>query len=191
MRISSSSSSTYGKWEVDDGNQSSSVGFICEWETNNHVATAAVPDLNASGKPEIAALYLDFATGYHTVRVRDMVTGSLLRTLTFLKSEQPPQGLAVVRDLSGNTVPEIGVLYRDPTTLQPTVWFKDATTLATVKTMAFLSNLYDPKAINTLGDLNANGSDEILVEGVLRSTGAAYAEIRDSKTGAKLGGAAF
>lgn len=162
-----------------------SMSFICEWSNHNFVDVAYVPDLNNNRISETAALYVDFVTGKHTVKIKDPQTQKVLNILTFLTSFTPPQGLVSLVDISGNRVPEIAVLYSQLN--QPSVGIKDAKNNgALLKTIRFLGTGYEPKAITATPDANGNGSNEITVLGISKANGAAVSETRDSKTGALL-----
>ncbi len=162
-------------------------GHLCEWSTNNFVGTTMVPDLNGNGVDEIAALWVDYKLGAHTVQIRDPSRNTVLSTLTFATTFNPPQGLVVLADLNNNGIPEIGVLFSSG---GPVVRIKDAKNNAvTLRTINFLGGTYTPRGVNVIPDMNGNGSSEILVLG--KGRGKAKAEIRDSKTDTVLGTAGF
>ncbi len=177
-----------GKWQ--DAPANSVNAYLCEWSNHNFVDVTSVPDINNNKFSETAALYVDFVSGKHTVKIKDPQTQTVLSTLTFLTSFNPPQGLVAIADLNGNKVPEIAVLYSELN--QPSVGIKDAKTNgALLKTLRFLGTGYEPKAITATPDTNGNGSSEITVLGINKTTGAAKSETRDSKTGAILKSIAF
>jgi hypothetical protein len=172
--------------------------FICEWSAPNYVDITTVPDLNNNGVDETAALYVEIVAGKHTVKIRDPQTSATLSTLTFQTSFTPPQGVVALNDLNGNAIPEIGVLANDAVKNQPAVGIKDAKSNAKLlKTILFLDNSYEPKAISVVPDSNGNGSSEITVLGIRKDTGVptaigkAKSETRDSATGLILDETAF
>jgi hypothetical protein len=153
------------------------AGYICEWDGNNFVANATVPDLNGNGVPEIASLYLDYKNNKHTVIIRDPKTHAKISALTFATSATPPVGLAVIADTNSNGSPEIAVLSK------LNVQIKDAKDNTKVlKSINFLNNKYQPRALSVMPDSNNNGFDELTVLGILPS-GKATSETRDSSTG--------
>lgn len=165
-------------------------GYICEWSADNYIDTVVVPDLNNNGVDEIAALYVDYVTGSHTVKVRDPQSGTILNTLTFKKSFVPPQGMVVLNDLNGNDVPEIGVLYVEFN--QPTVGIKDALAKkgGFLQTLRFLKG-YRPIAVNSAPQSNPSRPGEITVLGVHKKTNKPKAETRNSKTGSLINSVSF
>jgi uncharacterized repeat protein (TIGR02543 family) len=142
------------------------------------VASTVVPDLNANGQVELATLYVDYATGMHTVKITDSYTSDALNTLTFASSVKKPDGIVAINDLDGNGVPEIAVLFKN------TVMIKDAKNNDIVLNRFAVSEIgYKATDISVSADLNGNGSSELIIMGVNTATGKARTEIRDSKTG--------
>lgn len=178
-----------GEWG-SDATASDITGYFCEWSAHNYVGLATVPDLNGNGSDEIAALYVDYVTTKHTVKIRDPKTDTTLKTLTFKSGLQPPQGVVALEDINGNGVPEIGVLYSEFG--QPSVGIKDALgNGAYLKTLRFLTSGYNPKEITVSPDSNGNGSTEITVLGIGKQSNAPKAQTQDSKTGTILNDTAF
>lgn len=175
-----------GKWQLanNDGyvqyQGTYSTGYVCEWEGNDYVASATVPDLNNNGVDETASLYLDYKTNNHTVIIRDPKTHTTISTLTFANSTPtPPIGLAVIADMNINGVPEIAVLSG------LTIRIKDAkNNNVSLKTFNFLNSTYQPRSLSATYSSDKTFS-ELTVVGVL-PTGKATAETRDSKSGALL-----
>ncbi len=172
---------------------SGEAGFICEWSANKNIATAIVPDLNKNKANEIAVLWVDYKTGKHTVQIKDTRTKKTLNTLTFaIDIVTPPQGMVVIKDINGNGVPEIGVLYKQKE--QPAVLIKDAKAAPSsplLKTLPFLNTSYKGQAIAVSPDSNGNGADEITVLARHKKTLADLTEMRDSETGKVLGQVSF
>jgi hypothetical protein len=157
------------------------TGYICEWSTQNYIDTTLVPDMNNNGVDEVAALYVDFKTGKHTVQIKDPATDTVLKILVFATSFTPPSGLVVLHDTNDNGAAEIGVLFTQFGF--PNVQIIDTKTSTTVRNIAFLTPASKPKTIGVGADTDANGADEIIVLGINKTSGAAKAEIHDSKTG--------
>lgn len=156
------------------------AGYICEWDGNNFVGNATVPDLNGNGIDENASLYLDYKNNKHTVIIRDPKSHITISTLTFSTSTTSPIGLAIIADINNNGIPEIAVLSK------LNVQIKDAKNNTKVlKSINFLSKTYQPRALSTMPDSDNNGFDELTVLGTLQ-TGKATSETRDSSTGVKL-----
>ena len=183
----------YGYW-FDVYSSDLESGYLCEWETNNYIGVASVPDLNGNGWAEDATLYVDFKTTAHTVKIKDPQTHATISTLTFVKNQNPPQGLAVLEDMNGNSQAEIAVLTYDASYRLARVKIKDAKNNAAYidnGNLTFLTPDYVPIAITTVPDKNGNGSSEITVLGKHRRTGATKSETRDAETGALLGSNLF
>lgn len=167
------------------------AGYICEWSRDNYVGMTVVPDLNNNGSDEIAALYVDYVTAKHTVKIKDPKTDALLSTLIFKTGLIPPQGVVAINDLNGNGIPEIGVLYTEFG--QAAVGIKDAKSNATLlNTLRFLGTAYWPSQITASPDSNGNGASEITVLGTGKTSDKKpKAETRDSQTGQLLGDTTF
>ncbi|WP_052700250.1 C-type lectin domain-containing protein [Methylocucumis oryzae] len=179
-----------------DDNGASNEGLICEWSYNTFIGSTAigstaVPDINGNGYDEIAALYVDYQTSQHNVVIKDSKTGKLLSKLSFATDDHPPLGVVSVADLNDNGLPEIAVLYTDPSTGVPKVTIKDVkNNKQTLKSFNVLGLGYTAKDITAIADLNGNGTDELTVIGVNGATGKAKSETRDS-LGKILGKAEF
>ncbi|SJM92035.1 hypothetical protein CRENPOLYSF2_2510001 [Crenothrix polyspora] len=132
---------------------------------------------------------MDYISGKHTVKIRDPKTDKVINTLYFKAGfTQPPQGLVVLKDINGNRVPEIGVLYTEFG--QPSVGIKDAKNdKVLLDTLRFLDANYNPKEISVYPD--GNGYSDITVLGIRKTTNAPKAETRDSKTGKLLSDTPF
>jgi len=113
----------------------------------------AIPDINANGSPELAAL--DTGEGY--VEVRDSLTGAQFSLMRF-DANPPPIDLELVDDQTGNGGPEIAVLN------QKSVQVKDTLTGGLINNVPFSDNL-SAKDLSVYTDLNGNGSPELAVLG--------------------------
>ena len=180
----------YGSDGWETATASDTKIYICEWSSDNYVGLAVVPDLNNNGSAEIAALYVDYVTTKHTVKIRDPKTEAVLSTLIFKNGLTAPYGLVSIADINGNGIPEIGVLYSEFG--QPSVLIKDAKDNKTLlNTLRFLNGTYNPKEIAVSPDTNGNGSSEITVLGIGKNSNAPKAQTLDSDTGAILGDTMF
>ena len=161
----------------------SSAGYVCEWDGNNYVASATLPDISGNGYDENALLYLDYKTNNHTVVIRDQKDNKLINTITFPNSTPtPPIGLAVIADINNNKVPEIAVLSG------LSVRIKDAkakSSDAILKTINFLNSNFQPRSLSATYSANTFGYSELTVVGSTIGNNTT-AETRDSKTGTKL-----
>lgn len=183
-----------GWFAIGDGGWESQ-GYICEWSTDNYISSAPVPDLNSNNYPEDALLYVSFLTGYQTVVIKDRKPPhtTIGTNLTFVQSDIPPLGLAVLADTNGNGKLEIGVLDVDQSINMPIVRIKDiGVNSRTVRTLRFFQDgKYSPKSLSVQNDSNGNGSYELTVMALRKDSGKVYTETRDSKTGALLYSNAF
>ena len=185
-----------GSWELlpSDGSgpgldinntayRGSSAGYVCEWDGNNYVASATLPDISGNGYDENALLYLDYKTNNHTVVIRDQKDNKLISTLIFPNSTPtPPIGLAVIADINNNKIPEIAVLSG------LSVRIKDAkakSSDAILKTINFLNSNFQPRSLSATYSANTFGYSELTVVGSTIGNNTT-AETRDSKTGTKL-----
>ncbi|MCX7092735.1 MAG: lectin-like protein [Methylobacter sp.] len=170
-----------GQW-LNTGADWTATGYICEWSSQNYISTALVPDQNGNGVNEIAVLFVDYVTGKHTVQIKDPQLDVLLKTLVFATNFTPPSGMVVLNDTNNNGAPEIGVLFTQ--FHFPSVQIIDIKSAKTLKKINFMTPSFKPKSVNAMGDMNGNGTDEIVVLSINKITGVAQAEVRDSKTGA-------
>lgn len=194
MYFEFSSYSGNSKWF--NGGNGTTNGYVCEWSTNNYIATAEVPDQNGNGRPEDAILYVDFASSYHTVVLRDRqgpVHAKVGISLTFAKNDIPPKGLAVIADTNGNGKPEIGVLDVNYSTNVLVVRIKDVSDNSVyLRTLNFFTTgTHVPVSLSVGPDSNGNGAYELTVMATNKDTGKAFSETRDSKTGALLNSNAY
>ncbi len=160
-----------------------SVGYVCEWDGNNYIASATLPDISGNGYDENALLYLDYKTNNHTVVIRDQKDNKLISTLIFPnKTPTPPIGLAVIADINNNKIPEIAVLSG------LSVRIKDAkakSSDAILKTINFLNSNFQPRSLSATYSANTFGYSELTVVGSTIGNNTT-AETRDSKTGTML-----
>ena len=118
---------------------------------------APLPDLNANGFDEVAAVL----SGSNQVQVRDGQTDEWLASHAF--GTDPVLDLAVLPDLDGSGRPEIAVLQQQATG-QVRVQLRDSLSGNVVRNLYFGAN-YSATAMRMLDDYNANGAPEIAVMG--------------------------
>lgn len=184
IEVDNTSSSIHGRW-FDSASLSSStvVGFVCEWSENAYVGSAIVPDINANGGHEIAALYVDFRTGKHVVKIKDSISKEIISVLDFATNFRAPAGVASIADINGNGIPEIAVLYTDTHNNVPKVMIKDASNnKKPLKNFSVLGLDFTPKSIARAPDLNNNGTDELSILGIDNRSSRARVETRDSQS---------
>ncbi len=173
---------TDGKWFDVKSASSSVVGFICEWSESAYVGSTIIPDINNNGGHEIAALYVNFRNGKHTVKIKDSITKEEISVLDFATNFRAPAGLASVADMNGNGIVEIAVLYTDTQNNVPKVMIKDAlSNKKPLKNFTVLGPDFTPKSISSAPDLNNNGTSELSILGIANSSSKAKVETRDSQ----------
>jgi hypothetical protein len=157
-------------------------GYICEWDYNQIISSAVVPDINNNGKPEIAGLYQSAKTKNYFIDMNDSLTHALVgKRLTFPLGKAPSGGMVVLKNIEKtNTTPEVGVLIYDGT--KTYVQIKDVQKNVAIANISFLDSSYAPQAISAIPDINNNGYDEIIVSGKHKTAQDVIIEIRDSKT---------
>jgi outer membrane protein assembly factor BamB len=111
-------------------------------------------------------------------------SGALSTIFDRLTQDLPPQAQPV-SDLNGDENPELAVLVHDSRSASVSVVVKSAGTGAQVGRISFDSN-YWPQRLLKLPDLNGNGTEELAVLGVHRTSGATSLEVRDSRTGLRV-----
>lgn len=175
----------YLTWHAESG-VSTLTGYICEWDYENHISTATLPDINANGKDELASLFVERTARYFYVRAKDVATGAWTRTSLYYGSTATAKPIAVLglADISGNAKPEIAVLTYNYTTKNPVVIIKDSVTGLTVQTISAFSAGYDPVDFSIVKDMNGNGSPEISI--VAEKAGLHVNQFIDSKTKALI-----
>lgn len=184
IEVDNTGSSIHGHW-FDSSSLSSStvVGFVCEWSENAYVGSAIVPDINNNGGHEIAALYVDFRTGKHVVKIKDSISKEVISVLDFATNFRAPAGVVSIADMNGNGIPEIAVLYTDTQNNVPKIMIKDAANnKKTLKNFSVLGPNFTPKSITRAPDLNNNGTDELSILGIDNSSSGARVETRDSQS---------
>jgi len=127
---------------------------------------AVLPDLDASGDPEIAILQQQ-ASGQVRVQARDSVTG-LVTSNFWYGLQYEAVSMAVVPDYNSNGFPEIAVLGSEAGTDAVRVQIKDSDTTTTLDNI-FLGTQSIATDLVSVSDTNGNGIPEIGILGVLKA----------------------
>jgi hypothetical protein len=88
--------------------------------------------------------------------------------------------VAAIPDMNDNGVDEIGCLFIDSETGSTKVLIKDGETKVGIKSIAFFSFGFSPKAMTVLPDMNENGFPEIAVLAINKVTRASILMVKDS-----------
>ena len=181
-----------------NGNGSSEVGVAFPGSTRVHIRDgstdalitdidfgadvafdmAVLPDLDASGDPEIAILQQQ-ASGQVRVQTRDSVTGNVTKNLWY-GQQYEPVSMDVVADYSGNGLPEIAVLGSEAGTDAVRVQIQDVST-------GFLDNVFlgtqsIAKGLVSVADTSGNGVPEMGILGVLKANDQVRMQMWDADT---------
>ena len=141
---------------------------------------AVLPDLDASGDPDIAILQQQ-PSGQVRVQARDSVSGNVSSNLWYGRQYEPV-AMYVVADYSGNGLPEIAVLGSEAGTDAVRVQVQDTST-------GFLDNIFlgtqsIAHDVVTVTDTSGNGIPEIGILGVLKSNNQVRSQLWDADTAA-------
>jgi probable HAF family extracellular repeat protein/YVTN family beta-propeller protein len=147
------------------------------------VSMDVVADYSGNGLPEVAVLGSEAATDAVRVQIQDTATGFLDNV--FLGTQSIAKDLVSVTDTSGNGVPEMGILgvLKGSNQVRSQVWDADSSAF---QTNIWFGNVYQPRSMITMPDINTNGSDEIVAMGVDPATQNIRVQVRDSDTTATL-----
>lgn len=148
------------------------------------VALALVPDQNANGKPELAVLGRDTATGVVSVQLRDAANGALLRTANYLTSAFEPVALVAIDDADGDGEVELAVLGCDRVTGTNTLQLREALSGANPRNFGFSLAGNSAEGLAVIADATGNGAQELVV--LSAGTRGARLQVRDAQSGALL-----
>lgn len=95
---------------------------------------AEVPDINSSGKPEIAMMYRNDITGVIGVIIRDSWTGTLIKNIVFGLVQA--KSVTVLKDTDSNGIPEIAVTALIPSTNTYRLDIRDALSGALIRNIS-------------------------------------------------------
>ena len=140
-----------------------------------------LPALNGNNVPELAVLGENRTKSKSDkLEFRHLESGEKLRELRLGMGWQVLQH-AWLTDYSGNGAAEVAVLRIKDDEDAVNVLLRDTLTDQHLGSIGFDRN-YPPQHLLTLGDVNGNGADEIVVFGQHRSRDNQKAQIKDSKT---------
>jgi hypothetical protein len=143
-----------------------------------------LPDINSSGAPELGVLGVNVNTGKVRVQIKDALTGSNVKNVSFSKDYAPYQ-VEVIPDINSSGAPELGVLGVNVNTGAVRVQIKDASAGNNVKNVNFSID-YTSYQFAVIHDTDGNGASDIGVLGVSVNTGKVRVQIKDALTGVKL-----
>lgn len=156
------------------GNRVNNVFFNSEF-TSRHLL--ALPDINASGFPELALLGRNAAGSYRTIIVDagdKQVVSHKWHSNQFAVKQQ-----ALVPDMNGNSIEEIALL-REGNSVSVMIY--DAMSGERVSVVNFNAG-FTPLKLVVIPDFSGNGEPELAVLGLNEQTGESKAEVRDADTG--------
>lgn len=140
-----------------------------------------LPDLDASGDPEIAMLN-EQASGQVRVQIRDTITGGLVNNLWY-GLQYEPVAMSQVADYSANGFPEIAVLGSEAGTDAVRVQLRDSASNAFVDNV-FLGTQSIAHDVVSLADTSGNGVPELGILGVLKGSNQVRSQVWDADTAA-------
>jgi hypothetical protein len=141
--------------------------------------------VNSNGAPELAVLGDNKdPAGSDKIEVRDLSTGKPVRHIWLGKGWQVLQQ-ELLADHNGNGVEEVAVLRVKNNDDAVNVMVRDTKTRKPLGSMGFDRN-YPPIKLLTIGDVNNNGADEVVVFGQRFNGGNQKAQVKDSKTKALI-----
>ncbi len=141
-----------------------------------------IPDSDGDGECELGVLGVNATTGAVRVQIKNTLTNDTInRFVPFSKNFTPVQ-FAVIQDISGNVVSELGVLGVEVSTGAVRVQINDAFTGNKVKNVHFSQN-YLPYQMEVMPDMDSSGTPELALLCVSINTGDVRVHIKDSFTG--------
>ena len=166
--------------QIRDGSTDALISDI-DFGEDGALQMAVLPDMDASGDPEIAILN-EQDTGQVRVQVRDSISGLIVSNI-FYGLQYEPVAMDVMADYSGNGFPEIAVLGSAPITDAVRVQVRDADTTAFLDNV-FLGTQSIAKDLVSVTDTSGNGIPEIGILGVLKGSNQVRAQMWDAATAA-------
>jgi hypothetical protein len=165
---------------IRDGSTDALISDI-NFGNDDALQMVVLPDLDASGNPEIAMLN-EQDSGQVRVQIRDSVTGGIVSNLWY-GMQYEPVSMAVVPDYSGNGDPEIAVLGSESGTDAVRVQLRDSAS-NTFLDNVFLGTQSIAKDVVSLTDTSGNGIPEMGILGVLKANDQVRMQIWDTDTSA-------
>jgi outer membrane protein assembly factor BamB len=149
-------------------------------------ALVALPDSNADGRAEVAILNERADSNAFDLHAEIFDADSqspMLREIRFDTAGALRQMVAVP-DINGNGYPELAVLQMDVRPNQGAIQIQDALDGSPIRRIRFASTGLLFRGLTTTGDLNGNGSAELVVLLQHKGSNRSMAMIRDARTGA-------
>jgi hypothetical protein len=174
---------------VNDGKTGRQLSLLTFLPSYTPLTLAALPDFDGNGvanDPVLAVLGQHDRTGAVKVQLRDVVRGTLLRTIAL--PTLSPIALTGLPDINGNAAADLAVLMHNPTAATNEVYVHDGGTGEALNTLPFL-RAYTPLALAVLPDFNGNGvpTDPVLaVLGQQDGTGKVKVQWRNAVRGTLL-----
>jgi hypothetical protein len=138
-----------------------------------------------NGKPAVAMLLHDPASGKTAAQVVDAATNGWVSTIAGYNVAYTPMKLVAVSDLTGNGIEEYAVLGRNPATGQVTAEIRDGHDAKRISRFWFNKDC-TPLDMVSIADVNGNGAGELVMLGRCGADGKLRAFVKDAKTGALL-----
>ena len=170
--------------QIRDSVDGDIVKYLWYGSQYDPVGMSIVPDYSGSGFPEVAVLGAQLGTDAIRVQLRDAASDTFLDNV-FLGTQSIAKDLVSVTDISGNGMPEMGILGMLKNTGQVRAQLWDADTAA-FQSNVWFGNVYQPHSTITMPDINSNAADEIVAMGVDPATQNIRLQVRDSGTTATL-----
>jgi hypothetical protein len=165
---------------IRDGSTDALISDI-NFGNDDAVDIVVLPDLNASGDPEIALLN-EQDSGQVRVQIRDSVTGGLVNNLWYGMQYEAVK-MTVVPDYSGNGDPEIAVLGSESGTDAVRVQLRDSSSNTFVDNV-FLGTQSIARDVVSVTDTSGNGIPEMGILGVLKANNHVRMQMWDADTAA-------
>ncbi|MBV5347243.1 SBBP repeat-containing protein, partial [bacterium] len=149
----------------------------------------ALGDLDGDGTQDLAVWFQDLAAGTLTALVRDAANGTLLQTIDF-DPAYAPLDLVAVPDLDGNGAPELALLGQRATDHRVQVETFDALSGVRLSVIAF-DPVFAPQRLAVVPGFDGAGGAALAVLGYNGTTGGIAVELKDARTGVRLGQVLF
>jgi hypothetical protein len=161
--------------QVRDGSSDELISDL-DFGTDSIIQMEVLPDIDASGGVEIAALQ-QLASGQARVQIRDALSGRLVRNL-YYGANYSPVTMRVIDDYSANGAPEIAVMGSDATDAIR-VQVQDADT-GSILDNVFLGNQGIGQDFVAISDNSGNGMPEVGILSVLKGNDQVRMQVWDA-----------
>jgi hypothetical protein len=124
----------------------------------------ALPDVDASGYPDLAVLVTHGSDGRIYAEVRDSVSGSMINNVPFFSGAYTPVEFMALPDMNASGNPELAVLVTRNSDQRIYVQLKDSVNDAWInESLSFFGPVWTPLDMVALPDMNASGDPELAV----------------------------